>query len=180
MTDARFPERWLNDRRVVRLSDGAFRLYVTSLAWSASNRTDGHLEPEDVKLIHGVDSAKSGELVAAELWRQTPRGWYVVEFANTQTSREQLEGLEHKRHMDRERKARERARARGGNADEPPGGGSPSEGVSAVTSDVTAPVTHRPEQGQGLKGKALTGATDVPGERRDDDDHDQPFLPRAS
>jgi len=31
MTDARFPERWLNDRRVLRLSDVDFRTFVTTL-----------------------------------------------------------------------------------------------------------------------------------------------------
>jgi hypothetical protein len=38
MTDARFPERWLQDRRVLRLSDVGFRLFTLSLAWSVSNR----------------------------------------------------------------------------------------------------------------------------------------------
>jgi hypothetical protein len=45
MTDARFPERWLNDRRLLRLSDAAFRLFVISLTWSVSNRTMEYLIP---------------------------------------------------------------------------------------------------------------------------------------
>jgi hypothetical protein len=51
MTDARFPERWLNDRRLLRLSDAAFRLFVISLTWSVSNRTDGVLDTGDLTLI---------------------------------------------------------------------------------------------------------------------------------
>ena len=43
MTDARFPERWLNDRRVLRLPDDAFRLFVLSLAWSVANQADGRI-----------------------------------------------------------------------------------------------------------------------------------------
>jgi len=50
VTDARFPERWLNDRRVLRLSDPAFRLFVIPLTWSVSNRTDGDLYDDDLRL----------------------------------------------------------------------------------------------------------------------------------
>lgn len=59
MTDARFPERWLNDRRVLRLSDPAFRLFVISLTWSVSNRTYGELydDDDDLLLIPRVDLA---------------------------------------------------------------------------------------------------------------------------
>jgi hypothetical protein len=51
MTDARFPERWLNDRRVLRLPDDAFRLFVLSLAWSVANQTDGRIYDEDQALV---------------------------------------------------------------------------------------------------------------------------------
>ena len=51
MTDAPFPDRWLSDKRIQRLSDSHFRAFVTSLSWAASNRTDGVIEPEDVALI---------------------------------------------------------------------------------------------------------------------------------
>lgn len=110
MTDARYPEAWLNDRRVVRLSDAAHRLYVTTLAWCVSNRTDGVIDRSDLALIHGVDPTKADELVAAGLWTQVTDGWRIVDFHKTQTTRAQIDGLDHKRHMDRERKARERAR----------------------------------------------------------------------
>ncbi len=149
MTDARFPDRWLSDRRVVRLSDGAFRLFVTSLAWSASNRTDGYLDVHDLALIHGVDASKAAELVAATLWKPAGEGWQSVEFTNTQTTAAQLEGLDHKRRQDRDRKARQRARDRGQTDPEPP---PQEEDASRVTSTVTSDVTHR--QGKDRQGKA--------------------------
>jgi hypothetical protein len=58
VTGACFPERWLNDRRVLRLSDPAFRLFVTSLTWSVSTRTDGELY-DDMLLTPCVDLAAS-------------------------------------------------------------------------------------------------------------------------
>jgi hypothetical protein len=63
VTDARFPERWLNNRRVLRLSDRAFRLFVISLTWSVSNRTDGELyDDDDLLLIPRVDLAAASRL----------------------------------------------------------------------------------------------------------------------
>jgi predicted RNA-binding Zn ribbon-like protein len=114
MTDARFPERWLNDRRVVRLSDAGFRLLVTSLAYSVANRTDGRLDKADLELLHGVDARHVGELVDAGLMEATTvASWQSTVYAASQSSKSQLEGYEWKREQDRQRKANERARKRG-------------------------------------------------------------------
>ena len=40
MTDARLPERWLNDRRLQRHSADHYRAFVNALLWSVANRTD--------------------------------------------------------------------------------------------------------------------------------------------
>jgi hypothetical protein len=85
---------------------------MVSLTWSVSNRTDGVLYPDDLALLADVDQARAVELEKAELWRRVKDYWLVVDFEGTQTTRKQLEGLAHKRLMDRERKARERARKR--------------------------------------------------------------------
>jgi len=166
MTDARYPEAWLNDRRVVRLSDAAHRLFVTTLAWSASNRTDGLVEEFDLALVHGVDPRHRTELVSAGLWSEVEGGWQVVDFHKTQTTKVQLEGLDHKRHQDRERKARQRARERGNPNPEPD---LDQEDVSGVTSAVTAPVTQR--QGKARQGQASSrttseGSRDLPSDPR--------------
>lgn len=160
MTDARYPEAWLNDRRIVRLSDAAHRLFVTANVWAASNRTDGFIEAADLALIHGVDARHHTELVSAGLWTEVPGGWQIVDFHKTQTTKAQLDGLDHKRHQDRERKARERARKRGEPEPQPP----QDEDVSRVTSGVTSDVTQR--QGKDRQGQASTGSTDKPGDPR--------------
>lgn len=147
MTDARYPEAWLNDRRIIRLSDAAHRLHVTALAWCASNRTDGFLDQLDLKLIHGTDPRHASELVDADLWQGGRDGFQIIDFHKTQTTRAQLEGLDYKRHLDRERKARQRARERGEDDHSP-------APMSRVTSGVTSDVTHR--QGKDRTGKAVT------------------------
>lgn len=171
MTDARYPEAWLNDRRVVRLSDAAHRLMVTALVWSASNRTDGLIETCDLALIHGVDPRHSSELADAGLWHASESGWQIHDFHKTQTTKAQLEGLDHKRHQDRERKARERARKVGSPDLEP------QPPMSRVTSAVTSDVTHR--QGKDRQGKA---STESPYNQigQADDDPDALFLPQRS
>lgn len=160
MTDARYPEAWLNDRRVVRLSDAAHRLFVTALAWSASNRTDGFLEEADLALIHGVDPRHHTELVSAGLWVEVENGWQIVDFHKTQTTKTQLDGLDHKRHQDRERKARERARRRGEPDPDPDLSRVTSEGTSALTSDVTQ------RQGKDRQGQAFNGTENLPSDPR--------------
>ena len=58
----RFPERWLNDRRVLSLSDPAFWLYVIPLTWSVFNRADGELYDDDLLLIPRVDLVAASRL----------------------------------------------------------------------------------------------------------------------
>lgn len=114
MTDARFPERWLHDRRVVRLAPEHFKSFVTSLVWAVGNLTDGRIEPDDLPLIPGFDPSSVPVLVAAGVWQGSDDGsWLVVDFLDTQITRTQMDGLKRKRVLDRDRKARQRARERG-------------------------------------------------------------------
>lgn len=110
MTDARFPERWLNCRRLLRLSDPAFRLHILALAWSVSNRTDGVLYDDDLLLIPTVDATRATELAKAGLWCRERDYWMVVDFADTQSTADELAALESIRRSGRERKTRERQR----------------------------------------------------------------------
>jgi hypothetical protein len=109
MTDARFPEKWLNDRRILRLTPAYFRAFVMSLAWSVSNRTDGRLEPADLPLVPGFEAGAAEALEACGLWTVETGGWRIADFTGTQTTAAQLQGLDHKRAVDRERQARKRA-----------------------------------------------------------------------
>lgn len=112
MTDARFPERWLNDRRIVRLSDADFRSFVVALAWAVSNRTDGRVEADDLPLVPGFSESSMRALTDARLWSLEGEGWQIVDFEGTQSTRAQLDGLDHRRQVDRERQARRRAQHR--------------------------------------------------------------------
>jgi hypothetical protein len=144
MTDARYPERWLVDRRITRLSDQAYRLFVIALAWCVSNRTDGRIDRDDLRLIAGVDPGMADELVKAALWEETAVGWLIVDFGITQTPAHELRVLENARRRDREKKARQRAR------DLVPGDSPPGQ----------SPGTAQDRQGQTRTGKDSTkGAT---------------------
>lgn len=110
MTDTRFPDRWLSDRRVLRLSDAAFRLFVTSLMWSVANRTDGWLDDDDLALIPRADPGCHEELAKAGLWQQDADRWLITVFADSQTSRSELDALAARRRSDRQRKAAQRLR----------------------------------------------------------------------
>lgn len=111
MTDARYPERWLNDRRVLLLSDAGHRLFVTAMVWSVSNRSDGVLTRDDLALMPRISPDLAGELVKAGLWSEAKAGgWLIVDYATTQTTRASLEAAENARLAERDRKRGERAR----------------------------------------------------------------------
>lgn len=149
MTDCRMPERWLSDRRVLRLSGDAFKLLGIAMMFSVANRTDGEIHDDDVPLLPAVDAAYFAELESNDLVECTPTGWFLLDFAATQTSRQELEKNEESRRLDRERKARERAEkaaAKVADSGQSPG---PSTGPSAGRP------TGQPRQGKA--GKARQG-----------------------
>lgn len=106
------PEKWLSDRRLLKLSDAAFRLHVTGLMWSVSNRTDGIIEADDLPVMPRVDPGAVAELEKADLWTQSRGRWLIKDFKGTQTSKKQLEQQDEAREADRVRKAAERAAAK--------------------------------------------------------------------
>jgi hypothetical protein len=109
MTDARLPERWLNDRRLQRLSADHFRTYINALLWSVANRTDGRIERDDVGLIPLWSANAAKAFVSAELFTPQSGGWLITDYASTQTARSELETLERVRRRERDKKARQRA-----------------------------------------------------------------------
>jgi hypothetical protein len=109
VTDARFPERFLTDRRVLRLSAVDFRSYVTSLTWAVANRTDGLILPDDLSLIPHFGATSPAALVDLALWTEVEDGWNITDYANTQTSKHELEVLENARRREREKKKRQRS-----------------------------------------------------------------------
>ena len=141
MTDARFPERWLNDRRLMRLPDPAFRLFVVTLAWSVANKTDGVIEDDDLALIPGIDQSASAQLESSGLWERNGSQVLIAEFEDTQTTSDQLAHLANQRRQARDRKRRERARR-----------------ASAVTRDIPRDVTADVTPDSTRTGQALRAA----------------------
>jgi hypothetical protein len=117
MTDARFPERWLNDRRVQQLSSEAFVAFANALMWSVSNRTDGVIRFADLELIPRCKSADADELAEAGLLKRRSNGWLIAVYAATQRSRKQLENQDKYLAREAERKANKRAAERLSRAD---------------------------------------------------------------
>jgi hypothetical protein len=113
MTDARYPERWLNDRRLLRLSGDDHSAFIRALAWSVANRTDGVIEFGDLKLIPCMADSTPDVLVKAGLWRVIDGGerFHIVDYEETQTSRDDLEKLTNMRRRERDNKRRQRAKA---------------------------------------------------------------------
>lgn len=109
MTDARLPDRWLTDRRLARLPDDAYRLFMTALLWSVANKTDGVLYDDDLDLLPRADQRLASVLAKADLWERVADYWLITDFADTQSSRDELDALGARRRADRDRKAKERA-----------------------------------------------------------------------
>lgn len=174
MTDMRYPERWLNDRRIERLSDPGHRLFVVAMTWSVGNRTDGVITDEDLAWLgtsKRLDTTCSGELTAAGLWIREPDGdsWLMADFEETQTTRAQLEGAAQGRSSDAERKRKSRAgqkeRLRHLEALEAAvveAGGVTAYVTRDVTPDVTPDVTVE-STGQDRPGQARPGREECDG-----------------
>lgn len=173
MADARMPDRYLLDRRFVRLEDEHFRSYVVALMWTVSNRTDGEILPGDLALIPGFRAGSPAVLVDAGLWTPQPEGWQITDYADTQTSRAEFEKMEKKRIAEREKKARQRARQAGA----PPPDGDPVPGDVPGDSPGDVPQDHI---GKARQGQARTGKDLNPPDQANEVDHVESFFRRAS
>lgn len=144
MTDARFPERWLNDRRIMRLPADVFRGWFLATVWTVANRTEGRIEDSDVDLIPGLTPAMLEHLEGVDLVTRDGHAWCLCDWEGVQSSREQLEALERKKRGDRERQRRKRERDR------------EAEALRDGSRDVTRDV-HATDSGQDRPGQARTG-----------------------
>lgn len=90
---ARFDDRFPSNRKVRLLSDGAFRLYVSSICWSAENLTDGVIKTAELRLVADVRAARARakELVEFGLWEELPRkGWLIHDYHEYNPTAEQV------------------------------------------------------------------------------------------
>lgn len=152
MTDARFPDRWLNDRRFRRLSDSEYRSYAVALLWAVLNRTDGEVLAEDLPFIPDFVPGCTGRLVDAKLWAPTGAGWFIVDFESTQTSKAQLDGLDTRKRQDADRQRAKRNRDRA-SASSPGPHVIPSRDshVTGSRDDIGQARTGQDRQGQALE-----------------------------
>lgn len=154
MTDARFPDRWLTDRRFILLSGDAFKLYGIALMWCVDNRTDGFLDERDLPCLPGVLLARMGELEEARLLNRRSGGWTFTDFKKTQTGRKELERADEKREEDRQRKARERELQREAKQAAASSESSSAAPPTEVPADVQTDTAHGRPSGPSRQGDA--------------------------
>jgi hypothetical protein len=90
---ARFDDRFPSNRKVRLLSDGAFRLYVSSICWSAENLTDGVVKTNELRLVADVKAARTRakELVEYGLWEELQGvGWLIHDYHEYNPTAEQV------------------------------------------------------------------------------------------
>ncbi|MEV5770119.1 hypothetical protein AB0L49_02445 [Streptomyces antimycoticus] len=90
---ARFDDRFPSNRKIRLLSDGAFRLYVSAICWSAENLTDGVIKSTELRLVADVRSARkrAEELVESGLWEALPEsGWRIHDYHEYQPTAAQV------------------------------------------------------------------------------------------
>jgi len=89
---AKFDDRFPSNRKVRLLSDGAFRLYVSAICWSAENLTDGVIKAEELRLVADVRAARTRakELVSHGLWEEISNvGWCIHDYHEYQPTADQ-------------------------------------------------------------------------------------------
>ncbi|WP_314431662.1 hypothetical protein [Microbacterium lacticum] len=138
MTDFRFPERWLIDRRFTRLPAEAFAAFICAGAWCVANRTEGTILLDDLDDVPRLTADLADALSRAGVLDAIPDGWQITDFEDTQTSRAELVAAEQARRSEREKKRRQRAHARGDHSFCTPATCDVSRGTSPGTSRGTS------------------------------------------
>ena len=95
MTWTKLDDSFYSHRKIVGLSDRAFRLYVCGLNWSVAHHTDGHI-PNAIPAMLAPNSTQVarrraiGELTDLRLWTPSDGGWEIHDFADYQPTADQL------------------------------------------------------------------------------------------
>lgn len=91
MSWIKLDDRMPDHRKVVGLSDRAFRAHIEALCYAAGNLTDGAVPAAVARAKRWTRSA--GELVDAGLWEPHDSGWLIHDYLEHQRSRESAEEL---------------------------------------------------------------------------------------
>ncbi|WP_185932509.1 hypothetical protein [Streptomyces sp. WAC 01325] len=139
---ARLDDRFPSNRKVRLLSDGAFRLYVSAICWSAENLTDGVVKTAELRLVADVRAARTRakELVEAGLFEVLEGvGWKIHDYHEYNPTAEQVRA---DRAAKSARQQRWRDKQRGQHTDPQPPGNSPSVDASTdASTDASRDVT---------------------------------------
>ncbi|MFE7954421.1 hypothetical protein [Streptomyces sp. NPDC057413] len=131
---ARFDDRFPSNRKVRLLSDGAFRLYVSAICWSAENLTDGVIKTAELRLVADVRASRTRakELVEAGLFEVVEGvGWKIHDYHEYNPTAEQVRA---DRAAKAARQQRWRDRKRGSAPNPEPPGNRPDVDASTDTS----------------------------------------------
>lgn len=131
---ARFDDRFPSNRKVRLLSDGAFRLYVSAICWSAENLTDGVIKTAELRLVADVRATRTRakELVEAELFEVVEGvGWKIHDYHEYNPTAEQVRADRAQRTA---RQQRWRKKKQGDAPDPDPPGGEPDVDASTDAS----------------------------------------------
>lgn len=145
MTDARWPSRWVTDRRFLRLDAEDLVSYLWALTYSVESGTDGILEDADLMVISRYASSSTEALIKAGLFGRTDDGRIlIVDYASTQTTAAEVRAAEDRRIAARLKKRAQRARPRqpaaAGAVDDTGPPGDDARDQPPVAEWVTAPI----------------------------------------
>jgi hypothetical protein len=95
VTWAKLDDLFPTNRKVSRLSDAAFRLYVTALCYAAQHLTDGVVSVDGLVKVRATAVS---ELIMAGLFEETDRGLEIHDFLHFNPSRESVEAKRGEKH----------------------------------------------------------------------------------
>ena len=100
-------DTWCESESVLLAGPLAAHLHLCALSWCNRNLTDGRLPRGVLRRLADLDDPEieAKRLVDARMWRETETGWEIVDYLDTQPSRE---------HVLHVRKERAEAGRRGG------------------------------------------------------------------
>jgi hypothetical protein len=110
MTWVRIDDGFPNHPKIIGLSDGAFRLYITALCYSNAYLTDGIVPQKTIKKLS--NSRHISALIEANLWEKCGDDIIILGYEEYQFTKERVES-ERKKAADRMSKSRLLQRTKG-------------------------------------------------------------------
>lgn len=110
MTWVRIDDSFPNHPKIIGLSDGAFRLYITALCYSNAYLTDGIVPQKTIKKLSNFRHISA--LIEANLWEKCGDDIIILGYEEYQFTKEKVE-IERKKAAERMSKSRSLQRTKG-------------------------------------------------------------------